>query len=68
MAKKNTQMRECILRFIEAYINKNGKSPSFREIAKETKLASSTVSEYVKRMASEGLIVKTKGKRSIRLK
>ena len=68
MAKKNMQMRDVIIAFIKSYTKTNGKSPSFREIANETKLASSTVSEYVKRMTAEGLIEKTTGRRSIKLK
>ena len=68
MANKNTEMRSRILAFVQAFNKDNGKSPSFREIGNEVGRSSSTISEYISRMASEGLIARTSSGRSITIK
>jgi len=52
-----TQKQENIYNIIKQFINKNGYSPTFREIAKIAKLNSSgTIQEYIYKLKKKGYI------------
>ena len=56
MQKKNAELFTKIEEYIDAYKEKNGASPSVREIADELGVNYSTVSRYLKHMRENGML------------
>ena len=56
MQKKNAELFKKIEEYIDAYKEKNGASPSVREIADELGVNYSTVSRYLKHMRENGML------------
>ena len=54
--KKNAELFKKIEEYIDAYKEKNGASPSVREIADELGVNYSTVSRYLKHMRENGML------------
>lgn len=54
--KKNTELMENILQFIEAYHFEYKKSPSLQEIATKLGVAKTTVHNYLKEMTEKGML------------
>ncbi len=64
-----TPKQKRVLNYIESYIKKNGVSPTFEEIGRNTKKAFSTVHEHVETLIKKGFIIKTSNSsRGIELK
>ena len=56
MRSKNQELFTLLERFIDAYIDSQGVSPSTREIAAGTGLSLATVSRYLSYMREKGII------------
>lgn len=68
-AEEIKQMQSQVLWFIKSYIKEKGFAPSFRDIAKGTKLSLSSVQDEMFRLREEGAISYVPGlPRSITLK
>lgn len=59
---------ECIYRFVDAFIEEHGYSPSLREIGAACHLGRTTVSRYLDKLEGQGKIAREIGRaRSIRI-
>lgn len=56
-----TPKQKTILDYITSFIQKNGYSPTLKEIAKHFKKSPPTISQYVKTLEKKGLLKKDKG-------
>ena len=61
---RNIKTRNVILRYILTFSEEHGRQPSVREISEAAGLLStSTTAGYLRRMANEGLLIRTKQKK-----
>lgn len=60
-----TEKQERYFNFIKDYMEKNKKSPTYKEIAKHFNVTIPTVQEYIIILEKKGLIIKAKYDRSI---
>ncbi len=61
---RNIKTRNVILRYIMSFSEEHGRQPSVREISEAAGLLStSTTAGYLRRMANEGLLIRTKQKK-----
>lgn len=66
MRTKNAELMNKMLNYINDSFEKTGRTPSYREIAKEFSITSGCVSNYIKEMAEKNMLQNSSGSRGIR--
>ncbi|MBR4003858.1 MAG: transcriptional repressor LexA [Clostridia bacterium] len=66
MRSKNSELMNKILEYINYNFEKTGRTPTYREIAKEFSITSGCVSNYIKEMAEKNMLENSTKNRGIR--
>ena len=66
MRTKNISLMQDIVEFIDAYFSKNGRAPTYREIAARFSVTAACVSKYIKAMSENGMLRSLPGSRGIK--
>ena len=66
MRTKNAELMNKMLDYINSNFEKTGRTPTYREIAKEFSITSGCVSNYIKEMAEKNMLENSSGSRGIR--
>jgi len=66
MRTKNAELMNKMLDYINSNFEKTGRTPTYREIAKEFSITSACVSNYIKEMAEKNMLENSTGSRGIR--
>ena len=66
MRTKNAELMNKMLDYINSNFEKTGRTPTYREIAKEFSITSGCVSNYIKEMAEKNMLENSSGSRGIK--
>ena len=66
MRTKDKELMNKMLNYINDNFEKTGRTPTYREIAKEFSITSGCVSNYIKEMAEKNMLENSSGSRGIR--
>lgn len=66
MRTKDKELMNKMLNYINDSFEKTGRTPTYREIAKEFSITSGCVSNYIKEMAEKNMLENSSGSRGIR--
>ena len=66
MRTKNAELMNKMLDYINNNFEKTGRTPTYREIAKEFSITSGCVSNYIKEMAEKNMLENSTGSRGIK--
>ena len=66
MRTKDKELMKKMLNYINDNFEKTGRTPTYREIAKEFSITSGCVSNYIKEMAEKNMLKNSSGSRGIR--
>ena len=66
MRTKDAELMNKMLNYINDSFEKTGRTPTYREIAKEFSITSGCVSNYIKEMAEKNMLENSSGSRGIR--
>ena len=66
MRTKSISLMQDILEFINSYYSKNGRTPSYREIASQFSVTAACISNYIKDMSEKGMLQNLPGSRGLK--